>query len=343
MKLTDIERKEFTRYFETFHFKEYLQDKTVLITGSNGMTGKAIIEWILLENEIYGANCRIIASTRYPENIPDYIEKNDNVEFCKFGTECEYTKNEEIDYIIHAAAPTGRAFFISNPVETLRILVDESEKILEIAREKEAKMVFLSSVEAYGVPNTKVPLKEDYVGAIDSLDIRNGYPIGKKAVEFLCYAMSKEYGVDVKIVRPSSIQGLFQAYNEQRIFNELLRCMVENKNLVMKSDGLSKKSIVYTLDAVTGILSVLFKGAAGEAYNITNPSTFLTMKDLAITLFEEFKPQLKVEFDIEDRMKTGYLPHLEFTQDISKLNSLGWYPLTDLKTMYKIDLERYGA
>lgn len=342
MKISDIEKNEYSRYLQNYDFKEYLQNKTLLITGSNGMTAKGIIQWILLENILHDTNCKIVASTRHPEVVPDYVEENDFIEFCKFGTEMEIVRDRDIDYIIQAAAPTGRAFFISKPVETLRIIVDETEKMLEIAKNKKAKMVFLSSVEAYGVPNSKVPLKETYVGAVNSLDIRNGYPMGKKAAEFLCYAMNKEYGVDVKIVRPSSIQGLLQPYNEQRIFNEILRCMIENKNLVMKSDGMSKKSIVYTLDAVTGILIALFKGEPGEAYNITNPSIYFTMKDLTQLLFGEFRPELKIVFDIKENSKTGYLPHLEFTQDISKLRDLGWEPITDLKTMYQVDLERFG-
>lgn len=343
MKISELEKREYSRYLETYCFAEFLKNKTILLTGANGMTGKGIIKWILLENQLHDTNCRVIASTRHPETLPDYVEPGDLIDFCQFGTESTYTEGMSVDYIIQAAAPTGRAFFISKPVETFRVIVDETEKMLELAYKKKARMVFLSSVEAYGIPNATEPLKETYVGAVDSLDIRNGYPIGKKAAEFLCYAMNKEYGVDVRIVRPSSIQGLLQPYEEQRIFNEILRCMLENKNLVMKSDGLSKKSIVYSLDAVSGILVSLFKGVGGEAYNITNPETFLTMKEFANTLFEAFRPQLKIVFDLEDRVKTGYLPHLEFTQDVSKLAALGWKPITDLLTMYRIDLERFGG
>ena len=343
MKLTGIEKNEYARYIRTYNFEEYLRNKTVLITGSNGMTGKGIVKWILSENELCKTNCKIIASTRYPEIVPDYIEAGDNIEFCAFGKEKEFTKGKNVDYIIQAAAPTGRAFFVSKPVETLRVIVDETEKILGIAHNKGSKMVFVSSVEAYGTPDSKEPLKETYVGAVDSLNIRSGYPMGKKTAEFLCFSMSEEYGVNVKIVRPSSIQGLFQPYNEQRVFNEILRCIIENRNLVMKSDGLTKKSVVYTLDAVAGIMLVLFKGTKGEAYNITNPDTFLTMKDLTNTLFAEFAPELKIEFDIEDGANRGYLPHLEFVQDVTKARALGWTPMTDLKTMYKIDLERFGG
>lgn len=343
MKLSPIETKEFKRYTERYPFLPYIKDKTFLITGGNGMTGSGIIRWLLYENAVHDANCRIFASTRHYQNRPDYVGADDNVVMCRFGTESRSIGMEKIDYIIHAAAPTGRKFFITKPVETLRVIVDETEKMLDLAREKDVQMIYLSSVEAYGIPNTDAPIKEDYVGAVDSLDIRNGYPMGKKAAEFLCYAMNKEYSVNVRIVRLSSIQGLLQPYDEQRIFNEILRCVVEGKNLIMKSDGLSKKSIVYSLDAISGIFTALFRGLPGEAYNITNPSTYMTMRDLAQYIFERFAPDLQIDFEKEDTSKTGYLPHLAFTQDITKLRQLGWEPVSDLAHIYKTDLTRFGG
>lgn len=341
MILSSIETKEFKRYTDLYSFLPFIKNKTFLITGSNGMMGSGIIKWLLYENTVHGANCRIFASTRYPQNRSAYLESDDNVVMCQFGMENQAVSTEEIDYIIHTAAPTDRKYYITKPVETLRVIVEETEKMLDLAKEKNAQMVYLSSVEAYGVPNTDAPIKEDYVGAVDSLDIRNGYPMGKKAAEFLCYAMSKEYGVNVCIIRLSSIQGLFQSYDEQRIFNEILRCVIEGKDLIMRSDGLSKKPFVYSLDAISGILTALFRGEPGEAYNITNPSTYMTMRDLVSYVFERFNPDLHIVFDIEDTSKTGYLPHLAFTQDISKLQQLGWKPVSDIDHIYKTDLRRF--
>ena len=341
MKLLQIEREEFFSYLAYYSFLPYIRNKTFLVTGSSGMTGSGIIRWLLLENDTHHANCHIYASTRCPQDRPGYLEDGDNVTMCRFGEERQAIGEDKVDYIVEAAAPTGRKIFVSKPVETLRIIVDGTERMLELAREKNAAMVFLSSVEAYGVPNVSEPIKETYVGAVDSLDIRNGYPIGKKAGEFLCYAMHREYGVNVKIVRPSSIQGLLQPYDEQRIFNEILRCVLEGKDLVMKTDGLSKKSIVYSLDAISGILTALFKGEAGEAYNITDPATYMTMKDLAAFVFGTFAPEQRIVFDVQDTEKTGYLPHLAFTQDITKLEHLGWEPLADLKHIYEVDMKRF--
>ena len=54
----------------------------------------------------------MFASTRKPEKGLDYLEETDNVTLCEFGHEDEYISNSKIDYIIHAAAPTERSYFI---------------------------------------------------------------------------------------------------------------------------------------------------------------------------------------------------------------------------------------
>ena len=132
------------------------------------------------------------------------------------------------------------------------------------------------------------------VGAIDSLNLRNCYPLGKKASEFLCHASAVEYGLNVKIIRPTVIHGLFQRYDEPRVVNELLRCILEDKDFVMKSDGMTKKCMMYSLDAVTAIFTVLFKGKAGEAYNASNSDNFITVKELQPIYLKYLIPKLKL-------------------------------------------------
>lgn len=341
MILTSLEKKEYERYIKTFDFSSFIRNKTFLITGSGGMTGSSIIKWILYENSVHSTNAKIYASTRKPDSIPPYIEESDNIQFCEFGHEEMVVGNAEVDYIIHAASPTERGFFMEYPAETFTVIIDGAEKMLELCRKKRASFVLLSSVEIYGTISSETPVYESVTGSIDSLNIRNGYPLGKKGAEYLSYAYFREYDCDTKIVRISAIQGLYQDYQENRIFNEITRCILEGRNLIMKSNGMSKKSIVYTLDAVSGVFVALFMGARGEAYNITNPETYMTMKDLAEKLFSMFNSKLKIEYDISPEEQTGYLSHLELLQSTEKITSLGWHPITDLKSIYKIDIDRW--
>lgn len=343
MKLTDIEQQEFSRYLEHYDLSQYMKGKTFLITGCKGIVGTGVIKWLLLANKIYQANIRIIASTRTPEDMPAYIEEGDKIRFCSFGQEREICRECGVDYIIHAASPTGNSFHAAHPAQSLRVIVDETEKMLDICRKhSKCSMLYISSEEIYGLPDTEKPLPETYVGAIDSLTYRSCYPLGKKAAELLCYNYCLEYGTDVKIIRPTVIHGLLQKYSEERVVNEILRCVIENRNLVLKSAGTTKKCLMYSLDAISAIFIVLFRGKKGEAYNASNPDTFMAVKDLANHIFKHFCPELKVEYPkIETATAEGYLPKRSLLQDIGKIKRLGWEPITGLDMIYQIDLQRF--
>ena len=333
MLLSKLEEKEYKRYLCRFDFSKAFSHKTVLVTGANGMTGQAFIKWLLLLG-----NCKIYASTRYPERIPSYVEEKDNIVFVKFGE--ENLIKDKIDFILHAASPTQRSSFVETPVETIKTIIDGTISILELAKGNKSKVLYLSSCEVYGAANSSEPLREEYVGAIDSLNVRSSYPLTKKEAELLCYSYYKEYGVSTSVVRISAIQGLYQAYDSQRVESEILRCILENKNLLMKSDGLTKKSFVYTLDVVSGLIAILVEGIPGEVYNLTNNETYMTIRDLAQTMFDKFNKNCQIEY-VYDK-NTGYLNHLSYTQDVTKLKQLGWEPITSMEQVYQIDIERFS-
>ena len=94
MILRSYEIEEYDKYTVAYDFSKYFSGKTVLVTGSKGIVGGGIIRWLLFENAKKNNNTHIIASSRNPEKVPDYIEKDDDVVFCKFGEE---DKIEEIE------------------------------------------------------------------------------------------------------------------------------------------------------------------------------------------------------------------------------------------------------
>lgn len=341
MILTDLEKREISKYSSTFNFISELKGKTILVTGSKGIVGSGLIKWLLYENNTKELNCNIIASTRNVAKVPTYIEKGDSIKYVTFGNELEECANVKIDYIVHSAAPTSNKVFKSQPVESLHVIVDGTERMLQLARDHKAKMIYLSSEEAYGTPNEETPINEDYVGAINSLSTRSCYPLGKKVAELLCRSYFEEYGVDVRIIRPTVILGLWQEYDSVKVEAEILRCILENKNLYMMSDGSTKKCVIYSLDAVSAVLMTLIKGKAGEAYNATNPATFTTVKQRAYDAFSLFNPDITIDFATDDQsQQSGYLPKRALCEDISKIKALGWYPIADMEYIYRIDIER---
>lgn len=341
MILSEVELSELSKYIEKTRIYKEISNCSILITGANGMLGTGIIKWIVYMNEKYNTNISIYASTRDTNNVPSFYEKKDNITWCSFGREEITIKDRNIDYIVHGAAPTSREFFINSPVETFRVIVDSTERLLDFARKQtNCRFLLLSSMDIYGAIDSDVPVSEDYVSSIDPNNTRSGYPLGKKASEYLCHAYCREYGIDALAIRLSSVQGLFQKYDEPRIFNEILRCLVEKKNLVLKSQGNSKKCFLYTLDAISAIFKILIHGKKDEVYNTTNPESYITIRELAELIFSELNPELQVEYDIQDNTLTGYLPELSFVQDNSKIEKLGWKPEKNIIEIYRTDLKR---
>jgi len=334
--------EEFERYSQYFNY-EKLRNKTFLITGAKGFLASATIRFLLYLNNKFNLNLFIYGTSRNIDTIPEYINKNDAIQYVKFEDFDNLKYNRKINYIIHTATPTSRLEFINHPLETFDIINNGTRRILNFAKANNIEStLYLSSVEIYGSPKVNELVKEEDYFALDPNDIRNCYPLGKKIAEYLCNTYYKLYNLPVNIVRPSSVQGLFQPYTEDRIFNQILRCILENKDFVFKTKGDTAKTLIYTMDAVSGILTILTSNRYGETYNLTDNTTFYKMRDIVELLFEHFNPKLKVKFELEKDSKTGYIAPLSYNLSTKKLESLGWKPETELFKIYELDLRRFN-
>jgi dTDP-glucose 4,6-dehydratase len=243
-----------------------------------------------------------------------------------------------VDYIIHGASATSSRYFVTNPVETIFTAIDGTKNVLELAREKKVKgMVYLSSLEVYGVPQTEdgVVTEKDY-GYIEQLSTRSSYSEGKRMVECLCASYAGEYDIPIKIARLSQTFGAGVEYDDGRVFAEFARCAVEKKNIVLHTPGNTLRTYCYTRDAVDAILTVMLKGNTGEAYNVTNKNTAVTIREMAQTVCETFPDSgISVEFDMpEDLTSFGYNPEMVIRLDTTRLENLGWTATVDLKEMF---------
>ena len=73
-----------------------------------------------------------------------------------------------------------------------------------------------------------------------------------------------------RIVRLTQTFGTGVSYNDGRVFAEFARCVIEQRDIILKTKGETKRSYLYTADAVTAILTVLLNGETGAAYNAAN-------------------------------------------------------------------------
>ena len=316
-----------------------LNSTTLLVTGATGLIGSMtckVLSCIGLEQNL---NIKIIAMVRNiskaHETFSD-VMVNGNITFLEQDVTEPINLSETVDYIIHTACPTASNTFITKPVETIQAIVCVTMNIMEFAKENGCEsVVYLSSMEAYGQILHENLLKPENVGYINPLSLRSCYPEGKRMAENLCVGYFSEYGVPVKVIRLAQTFGPGIPVTDNRVFAQFIRSVRSNENIVMFTEGGSKRMYLDTMDAVSAVLTVLLKGESGQVYNAGNPSNYCSIKEMAELVIREFgNGSSKL---VIDRSKDvgQYPPDNMLYLDVAPLQALGWNPLYDLKTMYE--------
>ena len=320
---------------------EKLQGKTVLVTGATGLIGGMFAKALVCASVQRNLNIRVLAAVRNKEKAQQVLGAflNDGMELLVCDILSPIAVEGKVDYILHGASVTASKEFVDRPVETILTALKGTENLLNLAREKQVEsMVYLSSMEAYGVVDPeKYNVKEADYGYIDPLVVRSSYSESKRMAEGLCGAYAHEYGVPVKTARLAQTFGAGVARSENRVFAQFARSIMSGEDIVLHTDGSKAHCYCYTSDAVLGLLTVLLRGASGEAYNISNEDTFGTIREMAEMLIAKYPESgSKLVFDIpEDANKYGYAPTSRMLVNSEKLRGLGWQAQVGLPEMFE--------
>ena len=221
-----------------------------------------------------------------------------------------------------------------HPLETYTLAIDSTRMILDYgSRHKVKSIVYISSIECYGQIFTTNLLSESDQGYIDLSSPRSSYPMGKRSAEYLCVAYAIQKKIPVRIARLTQTFGAGISKNDNRVFAQFARSIVEGRDIVLHTLGESAKPYLYTTDCVEGLLYILLKGVDGEVYNVANDDSFVSIRSLAEYLCAEFNPEVKVRVELHPEM--GYAPITILNLSSAKLKSLGWSPHYDLHTMFE--------
>lgn len=304
-----------------------LKHQSILVTGATGLIGSAVVDELIWLNEKKDYKIRILAASRSPESIRERFVPyscKDYFQPIQYDALEPFCLEESVDYIVCAASNAHPAAIGKEPVETMLANLIGVHNLLEYAVTKDCRrLLYVSSSEVYGQKNDNQPYKEEDYGYVNLLNPRSCYPNSKRAAETLCVAYQAEYGVNSVIVRPGHIYGPTQTVNDSRASAQFLMAAAEGKDIVMKSPGLQIRSYCHCLDCASALLIILLKGKKGEAYNISNPDSVVSIRDFAEAC--AVASGMSVRYEIpSDAEKASYNMMDNSALNADKLMELSW-------------------
>ena len=325
-------------YLEDLNFIAYcdflswdiLKDTTVLLSGATGMIGSMLLDAIMLKNEKDCLSCTVYALGRNEDKARNRFDNYWGSPFFHF-LQCDvndvYSMPHDIkaDFVLHLASNTHPVAYATDPIGTITANIIGTKNMLDLTDRCGAKrFLFVSSNEIYGENRGDTEFfDETYCGYIDCNTLRAGYPESKRCGESLCQAYKKQRGIDFVIARLTRSYGPTLQLTDTKALTQFLKNGLNKENIVLKSTGTQYFSYTYAADAVTGLLSVLFQGKSGEAYNVTDQPCDIQLKNLAQTIAN--LSGTRVIFDLPSETEAmGFSKATKARLDGTKLKSLGW-------------------
>ena len=305
---------------------EKLQDASIMISGASGNIGSFLID-VLMEKKL---NCKIYALGRN--------EKKAKERFCNYWEDANFTfvagninegvslpEDVCVDYIFHAASNTHPKAYATDPIGTVTTNIIGTDQLLRFGAAHQCKrFIFASTVEVYGENRGDTEyFEEAYCGYIDCNTMRAGYPESKRCGEALCQAYIAQKQMDIVIPRLSRTYGPTLLSTDTKAISQFIHKVVAGEDIVLKSEGTQVFSYSYVADAVAALLYIWLRGKNGEAYNIADPASDISLKDLA-KIIADYAGR-KVVFELPDAVEAaGYSKATKAILDAAKLRGLGW-------------------
>ena len=286
----------------------------ILITGHSGFLGQALIKSLKQKYELIGISRKNFDSDIV--NIKKDIRKINIKDI-----------PEDVNCIIHLAGLTDVYYCQENSSKCFDVNVGGTQNMLEIAKQRKSKFIFISSSHIYGNPK-KLPILETQ----KAKPISN-YAYSKLNSEILCESYSKNYNLDVSIARIFSVYG--PASPPHHVITKIIKNLI-NKEKIKLGNLFPKRDFIYIQDVVSAIEILVKKTNGFNIYNIGTGNSS-SISDLIEMLSKITNKNAEIETDISKIRKNEVK---EIRSDISKMIKLGWKPKYDLNKGLKLTVKQ---
>jgi len=283
---------------------------TVAVTGSSGFIGRALTKKI--ESASWG------------------VIKLDLTQGINLSDREQLRNVPRFDTLIHLAARSYVPASYENPHDFYSNNYLTTLNALELCRENDAKMIYISSY-VYGHPQY-LPIDENH-----PVQAFNPYADSKLMCENLCRSYHNFFGIETIIVRPFNAYGPYQS--ENFLIPSILK-QLRNGEIVL-NDPNPKRDFIYLDDLVGFLLKAIpYRDSSFEIFNVGSGKNY-SVQDIVELILQNWDKPVKVRY----RHVIRENEILETLADINKARDiLGWLPKTSFesgmnKVMESIKLE----
>ncbi|MGM9714493.1 MAG: NAD-dependent epimerase/dehydratase family protein [Prevotella sp.] len=309
---------------------ERLDGKNILIAGATGLIGSCLTD-ILMSRE--GVRYHVFASGRNAVRAHERFSRyasDARFHFIEHDVCQPLSSDETFHYIVHAASGAAPAAFANTPVEVVKANILGVSNLMDygISHGME-RMLYVSTGEIYGEGGATVATADGMAfgehdsGYVDCATQRACYPSSKRAAETLCIAYRAEYGANIVIARPCHVYGPNFTEADNRVFAQFMRNVMRGEDIVMKSDGSQFRSWCHVIDCARALLYIMLKGTNGEAYNIADEASNITIREFAERIAAAHGRRVVMQIP-PDSERRGYNVVTRSIFSTQKLRGLGW-------------------
>ena len=305
------------------------KNKKVLITGGLGFIGVHSVEkWLSNDWDI-------VAIDNFSTNAinPDDIDLFKNVEVINSNLlETNKSKLKKIDLIIHLASPVGPVGVLKHSGRMGSMIIDDLNWCIDLSRENQCPLIFISTSEIYGFRDEKAYLKENDDKVLHGeFTVRNEYSMGKLLAEIM---LSNRARVDkdfkYQIIRPFNVTGKYQLPSGGFVLPRFAIQALKGENISVYLDGMQKRAFTWVKDIVDGIYltSNVDNDNWNQIWNVGNEANEKTIKYMAEKIKELTNSNSEIVFTDPTELHGNLFAEApEKIPNSEKIKSkLGWSP-----------------
>ncbi len=294
---------------------ESLRRGRIFVTGATGFFGIWLLETFLYANEQLDLRAELVGLSRDPSSFAakaPHLFNHQAIQMCAGDVRDFIFPEGKFSHVIHAGTTASVPV---PPLEMLETITQGTQRVLDFAVACEARrFLFVSSGAVYGeASSVRHYFSEEDHAAPDPMKSGSAYGEGKRLAELLCRLCHDQHGLETMIARCFTFVGPHLPLDAHFAIGNFLRDALEKKPIIIKSDGSSQRSYLYTADLMVWLWTILFKGQSCRPYNVGSEHA-ITIKQLAekIQTILQLKESLRVGIG---GTSSCYLPQTQRAQN----------------------------